>query len=129
MRFLVDQPLSPSVAAWLREQGHDALHVRERAMSRATDEEIFAFATQEARIIVTADLDFARVLALSGRDAPGLVLFRAGSISDDEMLALMRMTIERVPATQLEHSAVVVDQTAIRIAALPLRPDLAGGAG
>jgi predicted nuclease of predicted toxin-antitoxin system len=29
LRFLVDQQLPPAMAAWLREQGFDAKHVRE----------------------------------------------------------------------------------------------------
>jgi len=77
MRFLVDQPVSPLLAQWLREQGHDAYHAREQGLSRATDEQFFARAVQEDRVIVTADLDFPRILALSGRDRPGLILFRA----------------------------------------------------
>jgi len=47
MRFLVDQPVSPKLAEWLRSEGHQAAHVRDRGLSSATDEEIFAVAADE----------------------------------------------------------------------------------
>jgi predicted nuclease of predicted toxin-antitoxin system len=126
MRFLVDQPVSPLAAEWLRQAGHEAWHVRERGLSRASDEAVFAMAVADGATIVTADLDFSRIVALSGRDRPGLVLFRAGNISDDRMLELLQRVLADVPPAKLERSVVVVDQAVIRVAALPLRPDLAG---
>lgn len=125
MRFLVDQPISPLLADWLREAGHEAFHVRERGLSRASDEEIFAIASAENAVIVTADLDFSRIVALSGRAQPGLILFRAGVLSDEQMLGLLQTVIDTVSAEQLQRSVVVADRTTLRVAPLPLRPDLA----
>ncbi|MGH6768207.1 MAG: DUF5615 family PIN-like protein [Xanthobacteraceae bacterium] len=62
MKFLVDMPLSPALAAWLREQGHDAVHAAELGLHRAPDVEILAHAKQELRTVVTADLDYPRML-------------------------------------------------------------------
>jgi predicted nuclease of predicted toxin-antitoxin system len=125
MRFLVDQPVSPRAAEWLRQAGHEAWHVRERGLSRASDEAIFAMAVTDGATIVTTDLDFSRIVALSGRDRPGVVLFRAGNISDDRMLELLQRVLAQVPSGELERSVVVVDEAVIRVAPLPLRPDLA----
>jgi predicted nuclease of predicted toxin-antitoxin system len=125
MKFIVDQPVSPILADWLRSSGHDAFHVRERGLSAASDSVIFDLAVEESRIIVTTDLDFARILALSGRVGPALILFRAGNLSDSEMLGLLQAALAKVDAEQLARSVVVVDGTRMRIAPLPLRPDLA----
>ncbi|MBX3388130.1 MAG: DUF5615 family PIN-like protein [Phycisphaeraceae bacterium] len=121
MRFLVDQPVSPILAEWLRSIGHDAQHVRDRGMSAATDTAILDLARSEQRNLVTADLDFSRLIALSGQDQPGLILFRAGNISDSEMLALLRRVLAEVSENAIATSIVVVDADSIRVARLPIR--------
>ena len=41
MRFLIDNNLAPALAIGLREEGHDAIHVRDYGLESADDEEIF----------------------------------------------------------------------------------------
>lgn len=117
--------MSPILAEWLRstEAGsHDAFHARERGLSRAADTDLVALALSESRVLVTADLDFPRIIALSGKDAPGLILFRAGNISDAQMLALLQRVLLEVPPPALQHAIVVVDEQSLRIATLPIQP-------
>lgn len=124
MKFLVDQPVSPMLAAWLRSVeggGHDAVHTRERGLSRAADAELFALAVSESRVIVKADVGFSRLIALSGLHGPRLVLFRAGNITDDQMLALLQRVIAEVGVDALSRVAVVIDEWSIRVSPLPIR--------
>jgi len=123
MRFLIDQGVSPSLAAWLRSPAagsHQAAHVRERGMSAASDDQIFQMAAAESSVIVTVDLDFSRILALSGQNGPGIILFRAGNVSDAEMLVLLRRVLEEVDEATLTRSVVVVEEERLRIASLPI---------
>jgi predicted nuclease of predicted toxin-antitoxin system len=79
VRFLVDMPLSPTLAASLRVQGHDAVHAADLNLDRASDSDIVSFAKRDGRTIVTADLDYPRLLALAQADSPSLILFRGGN--------------------------------------------------
>lgn len=84
MRFFVDMPLSPELAQWLRAEGHDAVHASDLFMHQSPDSEILHFAADEGRVIITADLDFPRLLAALGSAGPGLILLRGGSYSEAE---------------------------------------------
>ncbi len=65
MRFLADMGVSIRVVEWLRNNGHDAKHLREEGLHRMPNGEIFTKATHENRIIITFDLDFGEIVALS----------------------------------------------------------------
>jgi predicted nuclease of predicted toxin-antitoxin system len=91
VKFLIDMPLSPALAAWLRHNGHDAVHAAERALQRASDLDILAVAKRESRTIVTADLDYPRLLALSRASEPSLILFLDGTWTDAEVIARMKL--------------------------------------
>jgi predicted nuclease of predicted toxin-antitoxin system len=120
VKFLVDMPLSPVLAEWLRNQGHDAVHVATIGLDRAADTEIIAQATLDGRTIVTADLDYPRLLALAGASEPGLILFRGGDWSDREIIARLKQVLDRIQESELEQSILVVDRGRIRRRRLPV---------
>jgi predicted nuclease of predicted toxin-antitoxin system len=120
MKFFVDMPVSPDLAAWLRQQGHDAIHTIEVGMATATDAAILSRASEEQRVIVTADLDYPRLLALMHTEGPGLILFRGGNYSEQESLALLKHALETVPLEELPHSIIVIEKDRIRRRRLPL---------
>ena len=71
-------PLSPTLATWLRDQGHETIHAAEAGLERSPDADILAQAKRDARTIITIDLDYPRLLALAGTTDPSLILFRDG---------------------------------------------------
>lgn len=52
MKFLVDMPISPLLAEWLKEQGHDAIHVVHVGLNDSPDEDIMLWLKQEYRIVL-----------------------------------------------------------------------------
>lgn len=48
MKFLIDNALSPELAKLLETANHDAIHVRDRNLEKASDEEIFGPLRQRA---------------------------------------------------------------------------------
>jgi predicted nuclease of predicted toxin-antitoxin system len=63
-RLLLDEMLSPVIAAALRDLGHDVTAVAEQPALRAmTDEEVFAFAAAQQRWLLTENVkDFQPIL-------------------------------------------------------------------
>lgn len=113
-------PVSSALLDVLKAHGHEGVHAHNIGKSRASDRELMEIARREGRVIITADLDFPRMLALSEADGPGVILFRGGNYSDTEMCDLLERVLEELPPETLEHSVSVVDQKRIRITRLPL---------
>jgi predicted nuclease of predicted toxin-antitoxin system len=120
LRFLIDMPITPLAVGRLEAAGHDAIHASNAGLALASDSEILETASAEDRIVVTADLDYPRLLALGWAKGPGLILFRGGSYSDSEMLALLDRVLARAGELDLRHSITVVDRARIRRRGLPI---------
>jgi predicted nuclease of predicted toxin-antitoxin system len=120
VRFLIDMPLSPALAQWLRAQGHDAVHAFELGMNRSPDDEIVARGVADSRTIITADLDYPRLLALTGATGPSLILFRGGDWADDEIIARMSDILAALAERDILQSILVIDRTRIRRRRLPI---------
>jgi len=120
VKFLVDMPLSPALAAWLREHGHDAVHAAELNLNRAPDVDILARAKSEGRIVITADLDYPRLLALARATDPGLILFRDGTWSDADVITRIGEILQLLTADDIEHAIIVVERDRLRRRRLPI---------
>ncbi|MBZ5626264.1 MAG: DUF5615 family PIN-like protein [Acidobacteriia bacterium] len=60
------------------------MHANDLSMHRSPDSEILQSAARDDRVIITADLDFPRLLAPLGSTGPGLILLRGGNYSEAE---------------------------------------------
>lgn len=121
MRFLVDNALSPKVSRGLNDAGHEATHVRDRGLHAASDADLFDVATQEGRVIVSADADFSTLLAIRATSKPSLILFRHGAERDPhrQVRLLLANLVHLTPA--LESGCVVtIEPSRVRVRPLPL---------
>lgn len=120
MRFLLDMNLSERVAAWLRTQGHDAVHVHEQRLGELDDRAIFAKAGEENRIVLTFDLDFADIVAASGEQTVSVILFRLRSMKAGRVVDRLSSVLA-VADEMLEQGAVVIVEDArLRVRRLPI---------
>ena len=120
MKFLLDMPVSSMLLEVLDFHGHEGVHVHQIGKDRAADSELLEIARLEDRIVITADLDFPRLLALSLAKGPGVILFRGGNYSDTEMCDLLERVLIEVSSEVLESSICVVDRNRIRFTRLPI---------
>ena len=123
MKFLVDMNLSPRWAASLANAGWEAKHWSEVGKANASDAEILRYAAANDYVVVTHDLDFGAILAVTHGKKPSVVQIRGLDISPE---ATAEQTIAALRHVQAELAAgalltVEADRTRLRI--LPLRAE------
>jgi len=121
VKFLIDMALSPELVEWLVRRGHVAVHAFKVGLGEASDSTILEYAHNEQRVIITADLDYPRLLALVGADGPGLILFRGGNYSEQEVLEHLGRMFETISEEEIINSVVVIEKNRIRKRRLPLK--------
>ena len=116
MRFLVDESAGTAVAKFLRDGGHDVLPAAE-AMPQADDASILARASQEARIIVTNDKDFGKLVFRTAQAAAGVILLRLRDESSANRVRVMQAVLQRC-GEALANSFIVAREGHIRVRAM-----------
>jgi predicted nuclease of predicted toxin-antitoxin system len=121
MRFLGDAAISHKTVEFLKQLGHDAIHVRMLGLQRASDAQIVERARADERIVLSFDLDFGDILALGVADKPSAILFRLADERAESVNArLSPVLTERLQ--QLESGALIlVEDTRYRVRKLPIR--------
>jgi predicted nuclease of predicted toxin-antitoxin system len=114
VKFLVDMPLSKALVRWLTSQGHDTVHAAEVGLHRAPDTELVRYARSTARTIITADLDYPRLLALAHAAEPSLILFRGGNWSEADVIDRISAVLDVVKERELQQSILVIERDRVR---------------
>lgn len=95
-KLLLDENISPKVAEALREDGVDAVGVRDRGLLEASDAVVFKRAFDEDRIVVTKNIGDFEKLAQTSDLHCGVVLLEKGDMLRDEQLATIRSAVAAI---------------------------------
>lgn len=121
MKFLIDNAISPSVAAHLREAGHNALHVRELGKQTASDRELTAIALEQDRVIVSTDSDFAGIVTHARSAKPSLILCR-GELNHqpDRQVRLLAAHLMLIHDALEAGCIAIIEPARLRVRDLPI---------
>jgi predicted nuclease of predicted toxin-antitoxin system len=120
--FLADLNISPRTVEALQQQGWNIVRTSALLPLRAPDKEILDHAYRGGMAIITQDLDFSTLLALSGRSQPSLITLRL-SRSDPETITRKLLDLAQYPLDQLllEGAAITIEDSGVRFRRLPIK--------
>ena len=123
MRFLADMGISPATVGFLRDQGHDAVHLRDRHLQTLPDPQILQLAAEEGRILLTHDLDFSDLLASEPGTLPCVVIFRLRSMQPDNVNRHLKAILSDQASALRQNVVASVTEGRVRIRTLPFGED------
>ena len=123
IRFLLDMGIAQSTGSFLKSRDHDVVHLSEQGLERLSDDRIVAKAQEEERTIVTHDLDFGRIVALSGRSVPSIVTLRLSNMTPERVNAALETVLRDATLSLARGALVTVGDKGIRVRTLPVDND------
>jgi len=121
MKLLVDMNLSPRWIDLLTRSGLPAVHWSAVGRVDALDTEIMTYAATNDYVVLTHDLDFSAILAVTHGEKPSVVQIRSDDVSPDVIGAKVVAALRQM-APEIEAGALLsVDPTRTRLRLLPLQ--------
>lgn len=120
MRFLLDMGIAANVALWLKNQGHDAIHLNDENLYTLEDDSIIEKAIDEDRIIITSDMDFGQLLALNRFRQASVIQFRTSDFTPVNIQNKLELLFTKF-SNQLDGDFIItIEDNRIRFRKLPI---------
>jgi predicted nuclease of predicted toxin-antitoxin system len=123
MKFLLNENITPRIKDFFSQRGYQCMDIYEAGLSGKTDEQVIEFAISNKLIVLTHDLDYGRIISLSGKQFPSVITLRHKKIS----LEIIQHSLDQVlPAysDQLISGILLsIDEESIRTRKLPFLRD------
>ena len=120
LRYLADMNISPRTVRILVDAGYDIRRVSDVMPVSAPDKEILEYARRQAMVVLTQDLDFSALVAVSGAAGPSLVNVRMSTGDPDRIGSRLLNVLPEVRHALQEGACVTMDDAAVRVRNLPI---------
>lgn len=119
MRFPGDMGVSMSVVDHLRQDGHDVIHLRDEGLQCLPNGKVFEKASRENRILLTFDLDFSEIAALSGGESTPVITFRLRITRSSFVIARLDQVLDGAGHRLSKDIIVTVEENRYRLHEFP----------
>jgi len=120
VKIVIDMNLSPNWVPTLEAAGWTAIHWASVADPKASDRTIADWAQENGYMVLTHDLDFGTILALTHRKGPSVIQVRGQDVLPDRMGRLVIAAIRQHEDDLLAGAILVVGHRKNRVRILPI---------
>jgi predicted nuclease of predicted toxin-antitoxin system len=107
VKLLLDENLSPRLAAALVDLYPGSLHLRDCGLRGASDARVWQYARENGFIVVSKDADFAQQSLLSG-GPPKVIWLRIGNCTTSRVDFVLRNAVARIRAFENNEESCLV---------------------
>ncbi len=120
MKLLVDMNLSPKWAGFLVSAGFDAIHWSTVGVATASDSEIMRHARNLGYVVLTSDLDFGTILAVTHGEKPSVVQLRSDFLTHEIIGKPVIDALRQFANDLAEGALMTIEPERTRLRILPL---------
>jgi predicted nuclease of predicted toxin-antitoxin system len=120
MKILLDMNLSPDWVDALAAENIESIHWSAVGDPRARDTEIMDYSHANGYIVLTHDLDFGTILALTYAQGPSVIQVRTQDVLPSTLAAIVISVVKENEPALDRGALMVVDQARARMRILPL---------
>jgi predicted nuclease of predicted toxin-antitoxin system len=111
----LDENVPDSVAGILRQGGHDVALARDQDLVGAGDDRVLMVASEEGRILVSLDRDFANILRHPPEQAGGIIVIRLHEQTLPAVRSVATTLCELLTRETVQGRLWVIDESRLRI--------------
>ena len=116
--------ISPKWVELLAAHGHETVHWSNIGAPGASDATIMDWARAHDHVVMTSDLDFGEILAITNGALPSVIQLRDGRNNPATMLPLVLNALAKSADALVKGALVTIDQHKNRLKMLPLRQSI-----
>jgi len=120
MKILLDMNIPLKYVALFAAKGMKAVRWSDIGLPNATDQEIVEYASQYGFIVMTCDLDFGTILAITHRYKPSVVQIRGSIIYAEEAIDIIVAALLQRAEDLKKGALLSIDSKNVRLRLLPL---------
>ncbi len=121
MKLLIDMNLSLRWVTMFEDAGVAAVHWSAIGDANAPDTEIMIYAATYGRIVLTSDLDFGTILAVTKKAGPSVIQLRAEDLRPEAAGPVVLAAAQQCRDEIEEGVLLTVDASRFRLTLLPLQ--------
>jgi predicted nuclease of predicted toxin-antitoxin system len=119
MKLLIDMNLSPDWVRFLSNAGVEAVHWSSIGTANAPDTEIMAYASNHGFVVLTQDLDFGVILAITKVQKPSVVQIRSEDLDPNSIGKIVLSALVEGESSLESGALLTVDAKRTRLRLLP----------
>lgn len=109
MKFLIDEDISPKIAAFLKKLGYSAIHIREIQLS-LEDYQILEIAVTKNCVVITEDRDFGELVFKESRIHSGVIFLRLEDQTLNNTWKVLNWLLSKYSERKFEGAFVTVTE-------------------
>jgi predicted nuclease of predicted toxin-antitoxin system len=115
MKLFADECVYQKTVEAIQNWGHDITTARDVGLSGKSDEQIFAYAVKEGRILITADLDFSNIRYYHPKEHWGIIVLKIRPATLSYVHTVLRRLLEQASQEYFSKALIIVDRNKYRV--------------